>query len=133
MQRYSSANVTQSTKLYQQHQVYQIDVYSDDQKENGDVAAMRINEILQLALQQKASDIHFEPQKECLVVKFRCDGVLQEITRETETMQQLILNRLKVMAELDSMERRLPQDGHMAIRYNGMQYDLRVSTLSRVP
>ncbi len=115
--------------IYQQHRVYQIASDSDSSYSAGDTAAMRINEILRLALQQKASDIHFEPQKDGLGIQFRCDGVLQEVATEPIALQQLMLNRLKVMAELDSMERRLPQDGHMAICCDGLQYDLRVSTL----
>lgn len=115
--------------LYQQHRVYQIDDDGSISGMENDIAAERINGFIRDALQQKASDIHFEPQKDGLCVKFRCDGVLEEIAMEPESLQQLILNRLKVMAELDSMERRLPQDGHMAVRYEGMQYDLRVSTL----
>ena len=115
--------------LYQQHRVYHIDVTSAEGKSTLDPAAVRINEVLRLALEQKASDIHLEPQREGLVIKFRCDGVLEEVATEGNEMQQFILNRIKVMAELDSMERRLPQDGHMAISYEGMQYDLRVSTL----
>ena len=115
--------------LYQQHRVYQIEVEPDAKKSTGDVASIRINEILQEALAQRASDIHFEPQRDGLLIQFRCDGVLQEAGKESAEMQPLILNRLKVMAELDSMERRLPQDGHMAISFNGMQYDLRISTL----
>lgn len=115
--------------LYQQHRVYQIELETEGQKTMRDVAAIRINEILQEALMQKASDIHFEPDRDSLRVQFRCDGVLQEVSKEPIEMQPLILNRLKVMAELDSMERRLPQDGHMAICYDGKQYDLRVSTL----
>lgn len=114
--------------LYQQHRVYCIEA-GQQGKNASDAAAMRINEILRLALERKASDIHLEPQKEGLLIQFRCDGVLQEVMVESETMQQQILNRLKVMAELDSMERRLPQDGHMAIRFEDRQYDLRVSTL----
>ncbi len=115
--------------LFQQHRIYQIVDNPDELHSAGDIAAKRIGEILRMALQYKASDIHFEPQKDGLHIKFRCDGVLQEIAIESMDVQQLILNRIKVMAELDSMERRLPQDGHMAICYEGMQYDLRVSSL----
>ena len=115
--------------LQQQHRVYQIEAGPESRKIASDLAAIRINEILQAALTRNASDIHLEPQKDGLLIQFRCDGVLQEAGKETAEMQPLILNRLKVMAELDSMERRLPQDGHMAISFDGIQYDLRVSTL----
>ena len=119
--------------LFQQHHIYQIEPQNETQTQTpmaaGDRAAIRINAILQAALEQKASDIHLEPQRDGLLIQFRCDGVLEPFCKETIEMQPLILNRLKVMAELDSMERRLPQDGHMAIRFQEQQYDLRVSTL----
>lgn len=115
--------------LHQQHRVYQIEPESEMPSAVGDLAAVRINGILRQALERKASDIHLEPQKDGLLIQFRCDGVLQEVVKESTEMQPLILNRLKVMAELDSMERRLPQDGHLAVSYEGLQYDLRVSTL----
>jgi len=115
--------------LYQQHRVYCIDADAQASGREQDQAASCINQTIRLALEQKASDIHFEPHKDCLCIKLRCDGVLQEAASEPIELQHLILNRLKVMAELDSMERRLPQDGHLAILYQGMQYDLRVSTL----
>ena len=108
--------------MHQQHRVYQIEL-------GGDAAVSRINEILCMALERKASDIHLEPCKDGLLIQLRCDGVLEQVGVEPISLQQLILNRLKVMAELDSMERRLPQDGHMTISYQGAQYDLRVSTL----
>ena len=116
-------------RLYQQHRVYQIETEPETRKTAGDAAAVRINKILQEALERKASDIHLEPRRDGLLIQFRCDGVLEEAGKESVEMQPMILNRLKVMAELDSMERRLPQDGHMAISFEGMQYDLRVSTL----
>lgn len=119
--------------LFQQHHIYQIEPQNETQTQTpmaaGDRAAIRINAILQAALEQKASDIHLEPQRDGLLIQFRCDGMLEPFCKESIEMQPLILNRLKVMAELDSMERRLPQDGHMAIRFQEQQYDLRVSTL----
>lgn len=114
---------------YQQHRAYRIDAIPEAGADGLDRAAVRINQILQMALERKASDIHFEPQKEALHIKLRCDGVLEQVSVEPFDLQQMMLNRLKVMADLDSMERRLPQDGHMAVLYQDMQYDLRVSTL----
>ncbi len=115
--------------VVQQHRVYQIATEPETTTTAGDQAVACISHMLRQALERKASDIHLEPQRDGLLVQLRCDGVLQVLGKESVELQPLILNRLKVMAELDSMERRLPQDGHMAIEYEGMQYDLRVSTL----
>lgn len=108
------------------HQVYVIDL----QKTEGEAsAASIINQILQQALEGRASDIHLEPQAGKLLVKLRCDGQLRQLQQIEPPLQQLVLNRLKVMAELDITERRLPQDGHLSVSWQKKQFDLRVSTL----
>ncbi|MBR4944236.1 MAG: type II/IV secretion system protein [Peptococcaceae bacterium] len=108
-----------------QHTVYHI----DDKQMNQNTAAGVINQLLQDALQQRASDIHLEPDEQGLVVRFRCDGQLTLHGKLSMELQQLILNRLKVMAELDITEKRLPQDGHLAVQFQGQRYDLRISSL----
>ena len=107
-----------------QHKIYQIDAAQKDS-----AAVSTINEILQRALQAQASDIHLEPGGEGLVVKFRCHGQLQEDRVVISELEHLMLNRLKVMAEMDITEKRLPQDGHLAVLWKGQQYDLRISSL----
>ncbi len=108
-----------------QHAVHQIDAG----KEELSTAAGKINNILQKALQVGASDIHLEPTQKGLAVRFRCDGVLYEEEVLSPEMHHLVLNRLKVMAEMDITEKRLPQDGHLAILWQNNQYDLRISSL----
>ena len=108
------------------HQIYVIDL---QQAEGKETAASMINQILQQALECRASDIHLEPQGGKLLVKLRCDGKLRQLQQIEPPLQQLVLNRLKVMAELDITERRLPQDGHLAISWQDKQFDLRISTL----
>lgn len=110
----------------EKHQIHQIDTQPDGREQT---AAHLINQIIGQALQCKASDIHLEPGKAELLVKFRCDGQLKQWQPVSGQWQPLVLNRLKVMAELDITEKRLPQDGHMAVLWQGQQYDLRVSTL----
>lgn len=92
-------------------------------------AAGCINELLRTALQENASDVHLEPQGNRLLVKLRCDGHLKEWSDIPEELQALVMNRLKVMAEMDITEKRLPQDGHLGIRMQDACYDLRISTL----
>jgi general secretion pathway protein E len=81
------------------------------------------------AIQQKASDIHFEPKEHGLSVRYRIDGVLQQRHTPPQEYQLSILTRIKVMAKLDIAEMRLPQDGRIKLRYGGREIDFRVSTL----
>ena len=85
------------------------------------------------ALERRASDIHLETFDDCLMVKYRIDGVLQQamapIAREHH---QTILSRIKVMSELDIAERRVPQDGRFRVRYKGRLIDFRVSIMPTV-
>jgi len=108
------------------HAVYQIDQQAQDTK---DSATGMINEILRNALEQRASDIHLEPQSDVLAVKYRCDGQLKYVGQVEGHLQQMVLNRLKVMAEMDITEKRLPQDGHLAVAWQDRQFDLRLSSL----
>ncbi len=80
------------------------------------------------AIQRGASDIHFEPYEKELRVRFRCDGVLHEITRLPKSLTARIITRLKVMSGLDIAERRKPQDGRIKAKGEGKIVDLRVST-----
>ena len=85
------------------------------------------------ALERRASDIHLETFDDCLMVKYRIDGVLQQamapIAREHH---QTILSRIKIMSELDIAERRVPQDGRFRVRYKGRLIDFRVSIMPTV-
>ena len=88
-----------------------------------------LNLIITEAIQQGASDIHFEPFEDTLRVRYRIDGVLH--TRHTPTTDYMsqLLTRLKVMAKLDIAERRLPQDGRIRLRMGRREIDFRVSTI----
>ncbi len=81
------------------------------------------------AIRQKASDIHFEPQEGGLIVRFRIDGILQTRFHPSLEYKEPILIRIKVMAQLDIAERRLPQDGRMKLKMGEREIDFRVSTL----
>jgi type IV pilus assembly protein PilB len=88
-----------------------------------------VNHVLAQAIEDRASDIHFEPQERQLLVRMRVDGVTRELVTVPKTMQAAVVSRLKVMARLDIAERRLPQDGRAAVRLNGDPVDLRVALL----
>ena len=88
-----------------------------------------VNQILAQAIQDRASDIHFEPQERQMTVRVRVDGVMRELAAVPKTMQQAALSRLKVMAQLDIAERSLPQDGRSVVKLDGEPVDLRVAVL----
>lgn len=88
-----------------------------------------LNALLSEAISQKASDIHFEPVENDLIVRFRIDGVLQKRRSPPSEYIAQILTRIKVMASLDIAEQRLPQDGRIKLRIGQRQIDFRVSTL----
>jgi len=89
-----------------------------------------VNRLLLDALQAGASDIHFEPYEASCRVRFRIDGILHEITRPPVNIARRIASRLKIMAQMDISERRLPQDGRVRLRIaDGSAVDFRVNTL----
>lgn len=88
-----------------------------------------LNMIIIEAIQQRASDIHFEPREEGLIVRYRIDGVLQKRHTPSREYQKQLLTRLKVMAKLDIAEQRLPQDGRIKLRFGEQEIDFRVSTI----
>ncbi|GAC1609468.1 MAG: hypothetical protein NVS3B26_10860 [Mycobacteriales bacterium] len=91
-----------------------------------------VNLLITQAIQDRASDIHIEPTERDLRVRFRIDGVLHEIMRSPKTIQSGVISRLKIMADINIAERRIPQDGRMSVSTNGKKIDLRVATLPTV-
>ena len=91
-----------------------------------------VNSVIAQSVDDSASDIHFEPQAKELVVRFRIDGVLHEIMSIPRRMQSGVISRLKIMAELDIAERRVPQDGRIGLMVGGKPIDMRVATLPTV-
>lgn len=88
-----------------------------------------VNQLLFRAVKQGASDIHIEPFEKELVVRFRIDGVLYDIMHPPRKAQNSIFSRVKIMANLNIAEKRLPQDGRIRIKLAGKDIDIRVSTL----
>ncbi len=91
-----------------------------------------VNALITRAVQERASDIHVEPQERDLRIRFRVDGVLHEVLTQSRKVHAGVVSRLKIMADLDIAERRRPQDGRISLRANGKAVDLRISTLPTV-
>src|SRR3954468_21713424 len=88
-----------------------------------------LNALLTQAARDGASDIHIEPYERHSSVRFRVDGTLREVVQPNRALHAALISRLKIMAELDIAERRLPQDGRISLRIGGRAVDVRVSTL----
>lgn len=88
-----------------------------------------VNLVLTQAVQDRASDIHFEPFENEYKIRYRVDGALYEIAPPPKSLAMPIASRIKVMSNLNISERRLPQDGRISVHLGGRQVDLRVSTL----
>ena len=97
---------------------------------NDDAPIIRlINALLAQAVREGASDVHLEPFEARLSVRFRVDGVLREVLAPPRSLAPLLASRVKVMADLDIAEKRVPQDGRISLRVAGRPVDVRVSTL----
>ncbi|HEV8384236.1 MAG TPA: ATPase, T2SS/T4P/T4SS family [Candidatus Acidoferrales bacterium] len=92
-------------------------------------AVLLVSAILSAAATKKASDIHIEPQANGTVVRIRVDGVLRELTHVPSEMQNALTSRVKILADMDIAERRVPQDGRFLVDISGRHLDLRVSSL----
>ena len=88
-----------------------------------------VNSLIFRAAKERASDIHIEPMERELIVRFRIDGVLQEVIKPPKRYQNAIISRVKIMGQLNIAEKRLPQDGRIRIKLAGRDIDIRLSTV----
>ncbi|MDD5328033.1 MAG: ATPase, T2SS/T4P/T4SS family [Phycisphaerae bacterium] len=88
--------------------------------------------LLSQAVKSRASDIHVEPQEKSMVVRMRIDGVLRDMVPPAGNMQAAVIARIKILADMDIAERRLPQDGRLRIRASGRDIDVRVSVIPTI-
>jgi general secretion pathway protein E len=107
---------------------------SDDVQQLKDIASEApvirlVNLIIGHALEARASDIHIEPFENRLIVRYRVDGVMHEVESPPRRLSAAVISRIKIMANLDIAERRLPQDGRIKLRIQGKELDLRISTV----
>jgi type IV pilus assembly protein PilB len=88
--------------------------------------------LLRQAVKNRASDVHIEPQEHSIVIRMRVDGRLQEMVPPAKKMQSAVVTRIKILAEMDIAERRLPQDGRLRIKASGRAVDVRVSVIPTI-
>ncbi|WP_426750736.1 type II secretion system ATPase GspE [Myxococcus sp. Y35] len=109
---------------------HELDEPKDLLDEDDEAPVIRlVNSVLFRAAKERASDIHIEPMERELMVRFRVDGVLQEIIKPPKRYQNAIVSRVKVMGQLNIAEKRLPQDGRIRIKLAGRDIDIRLSTI----
>lgn len=101
-------------------------------QDQGSPIVKLVNQIIQSAVQQKASDIHIDPQEKQISVKYRIDGVLRTEKALAKSMQGVLTARMKIIAKLNIAERRLPQDGRIQMQVENRRIDIRMSTLPTV-
>ncbi len=106
-----------------------IDIGSEEELVNSTPVRKLLNMVLLLAIKDQASDIHFEPFEDEFKIRVKADGVLYEMVPPPRHLANAITTRIKVMANLDIAERRLPQDGRIELNVGGNPVDLRVSVL----
>jgi type IV pilus assembly protein PilB len=100
-----------------------------DEQVNAAPIVKFVNLVLMQAIQDRASDIHFEPFEDEFKIRYRVDGALYEMSPPPKHLALPVISRIKVMANLNISERRIPQDGRINLPMGGRQVDLRVSTL----
>jgi type IV pilus assembly protein PilB len=108
-----------------------------EEKDNEDLKSLSelppvvrlINSIIADAIKLDASDIHIEPRKTAVIVRFRVDGIMREIMKTGRHIHSSLISRIKVVSNMDISIRRKPQDGRCQVRYRNKNYDLRLSTI----
>ncbi|MDX6766363.1 MAG: GspE/PulE family protein [Candidatus Methylacidiphilales bacterium] len=108
---------------------------TDLDEEDSEASVIKfVNQILQEALRQHATDVHVEPLEDDLRIRYRIDGVLSEtpVPSNIQMLKASVIARLKIMANLDIAEKRLPQDGRINLEYEGEAIDVRVATIPTV-
>ena len=103
---------------------------AEEMRQSGQAPVVKtVNLVLQEAVKQKASDIHFEPRSKSVEIRYRIDGALHHTRNLPKQLQAAVASRIKIMAEMDIAEKRRPQDGRIKIRISNKNIDLRISTL----
>lgn len=103
----------------------------NDEVDNAPIVLL-VNKIIEQAVNERASDIHIEALEDCVRVRFRIDGVMQEMMRYEKELLNAIVARIKIISGMNISEKRIPQDGRMTQHFNRVEYDIRVSSLPTV-
>ena len=130
IQKYYEAETEPETETEEEKTIEDIDLLRDLASEAPVIRL--VNRIIREGVESRATDIHFEPLKEGLRIRFRIDGVLHERTTHPRRLVAPVISRLKLMAKLNIAEHRLPQDGRIRFRVGGQDLDIRVSTIPTV-
>jgi len=109
----------------------ELDVLSESEEENAPIVKL-VSMIIHKAIEKDASDIHIEPERMTVGVRFRVDGMLKNVMTYPRSQHNAVVIRIKIMANLDISERRRPQDGKFYLKIGNEQYDFRVSTMPSV-
>lgn len=105
---------------------------SDRELAEYDTVVSLVEDILATGMRQKASDIHFEPQADRMIVRIRIDGVLHHLTEVRKEIKAGVVSRIKIMGDMDISEKRLPQDGRATFKADDRQVDLRIASIPSV-
>jgi type IV pilus assembly protein PilB len=134
LKKYYSDELSLEEEYESEHdEVTDVTSYSDNNTSSDSTGETPIVELVSMmivkAYKSQASDIHLEPFENTLRVRYRIDGILHEVDEPPKALQNNILSRLKIMANIDITEKRLPQDGRISMRLKDTELDLRVSTI----
>ena len=122
-----------TTTMAEKNSLTEAFTYGDMESTGGDAPIVRlVNLLVNQAIQDRASDIHIEPNQHEVRIRYRIDGVLHDMPATPKNIQNGLISRVKIMSDIDIAEHRKPQDGRMSVRYEGRQIDLRVATLPTV-
>lgn len=125
---YVDSLVTRALEVASDHEYDQADESILTVEATAPVTSL-VNQIIAQAIAMKASDVHIEPRREFSDVRFRLDGLMQEVQQFPSKLHAMVVARIKIMGELDVVENRLPQDGHFSAKLDNRSVDVRVSLL----
>jgi len=126
IEQFCNTNINFDKEDEEQEQDVEIDEYIEKP------AVQLANQILSQSVKAGASDIHIEPQEKKLRIRYRIDGVLHEIMQQPLSIHPALVSRIKVMANMDIAERRIPQDGRITMKLDGRVIDVRVASMPSV-
>lgn len=131
---YGKNRAQQAAEIYGKSYAYEKNSVSELIEDDDSVAPIIkfINSIIENAILYGASDIHIEPEEKELRIRFRVDGVLNEIMNTDISMSEPVVSRIKIMSELNIAEKRIPQDGRMGFRSKQKNIDIRVSIVPTI-
>ncbi len=126
------ANMNSSVENFDEEELQDTDTESEELSLDDKPAVQLVNQIINNAIKSGASDIHIEALEKSLRVRFRIDGVLQEVMQNPIKIFPSVVSRVKVLGGMDIAEKRIPQDGRATVRYDDRTLDIRIATMPTV-